>query len=199
MWLLLWLSRIRKTSCWTVVLFNPEFIQTGLQPTVLGGKHVTFMRACSHVYRPSLFSIGLVSDRAAIQRFGSLCVAPVAINNRHYFNYHQPSPERQDDDSFIIMSQYGPAFAVFPACCECWGRFSDLVVRDLVLKHRWASVGLTFPCRQVITLLTIEILLSVFWHKKHCVMVRPHVFDACIPETGDMFGHALTLKPYSPY
>lgn len=62
----------------------------------------------------------------------SLCVPPAAINNGHYFNYQQPSPERQDDDSFIIMSlQCGPGFTAFLPAASVQAAFFIMEVDGL--------------------------------------------------------------------
>lgn len=92
--------------------FHPGKV-TILQTIVMGRKNVKIIHARSHIY---CLSCILILDRARLwpswcSEVGSLCVSPAAINNRHYSNYQQPSPNRQDDDSFIITSlQYGPGF-----------------------------------------------------------------------------------------
>ena len=83
---------------------------------------------------------------------GSLCVAPAAINNRHYFNYQQPSAEREADDSFIIMSlQYGPGFS---ALLPSWERSGTLwmgrTLRSETLSENTDVTGLTHHIKNAV-------------------------------------------------
>lgn len=104
-WLLVWLSY----SMFTNYSLDCRPLKSWFHPEKGCSANRKHLRAHAVVYHPLWFSISLVSDTAASQ---SCFVAPVAINNAQYFSYHQPSPERQDDDSQFVPAVGAEAVSV---------------------------------------------------------------------------------------